>query len=29
VKRIEGGRIVLALKEETLEIPLEQAGGER
>jgi hypothetical protein len=29
VKRIEGDRIVLALKEETLEIPLEQAGGER
>jgi hypothetical protein len=28
VKRIEGDRIVLALKEETLEIPLE-AGGER
>jgi len=29
VKRIEGDRIVLALKDETLEIPLEQAGGER
>jgi hypothetical protein len=28
VKRIEGDRIVLALKDETLEIPLE-AGGER
>ncbi|WP_117237393.1 hypothetical protein [Thermus sediminis] len=31
LRRIEGDRVVLAMKDETLEIPLEdpQAGGER